>query len=114
DPATGLPNVEALAAKLSELGRSEGWVLTGIGIDRPEAIRTVIGNTGMDCLMTAACARLERALQTPVYLIAPETLAWLSAETEKEFIEKAESEFCNAFEISGQSVDVRCTIGVAG
>lgn len=113
DPATGLPNVEALVAKLSELDRSKGLVLTGIGIDRPEAIRSVIGNTGMDRLVKEACARLERALQTPVYLIAPETLAWLSAETEKEYAEKAESQFCNAFEISGQSVDVRCTMGVA-
>lgn len=113
EPTTGLANVEALAAKLSELECTEGLALNGISIDRSETIRSVIGSQGMDQLMKQTCERLERALETPIYLIAPDTLAWLSAKTDPENAERAEAQFRTSFEISGQNVDVRCTMGVA-
>ncbi|MFL6785942.1 MAG: putative bifunctional diguanylate cyclase/phosphodiesterase [Sphingomicrobium sp.] len=110
DAETGLPNERALSAAIGGTGMI---YVTAASIDRFEAIRSALSSTKVAALVREAAARIEQAVGSPVYRIAPDTLAWLSSDD-------PESECATVAESFGQPViagrtpiDVSWTFGMA-
>jgi len=114
DAETGLPNERALAAVLQELGQTEAS-LTAAAIDRFEPIRSAITATDVTQLMRQAAARIEQLVASPVYRVAPDTLAWTTehaADAERLCGEIAEA-FTRPIETPRAAIDVAWTFGLA-
>jgi EAL domain-containing protein (putative c-di-GMP-specific phosphodiesterase class I)/CHASE2 domain-containing sensor protein len=113
DLETGLPNERALVAAL-EVGDAR-LCLTAASIERFEAIRGALVTSDIADLVTQAAARIERVVGSPVYRLAPETLAWLTgAERDPESdCADVSDDFGLPVQIAAASIDIVWTYGLA-
>ena len=114
DAETGLANERALAMALDEAADANLCV-TSAAIERFEAIRNTIGSAAAADLITQASAIVEQAVGSPVYRVAPDTIAWLiPASTDPEPLCASVSEQLAEPVVTEKGpVDVRCTYGLA-
>jgi EAL domain-containing protein (putative c-di-GMP-specific phosphodiesterase class I)/CHASE2 domain-containing sensor protein len=112
DVETGLPNERALALALSEPAHEKVF-LTAAAIDRFEAIRSAMASADVSDLVVKAAARIERIIGSPVYRVAPDTLAWLSsADPERDCLEVSE-DFAKPVDTAQAAIDIAWTFGMA-
>jgi EAL domain-containing protein (putative c-di-GMP-specific phosphodiesterase class I)/CHASE2 domain-containing sensor protein len=112
DVETGLPNERALALALSEPAHEKVF-LTAAAIDRFEAIRSAMVSADVSDLVVKAAARIERIIGSPVYRVAPDTLAWLSsADPERDCLEVSE-DFAKPVDTAQAAIDIAWTFGMA-
>jgi EAL domain-containing protein (putative c-di-GMP-specific phosphodiesterase class I)/CHASE2 domain-containing sensor protein/GGDEF domain-containing protein len=114
DPDTGLPNELALGIALDDLALPEISV-TAAAVQRFEAIRSAAGSRDVAEMMTKAAERVAEVVRTPVYRIAPDTLAWVTpieADPEKLSTDIADG-FVQPISTGSGPIDVRWTFGMA-
>ena len=114
DPETGLPNERALAAALQEQ-RQTGTPLIAAAIDRFEPIRSAIAATDVAELIIRSAERIEAQVDSPVYRLAPDTLAWLAsvADEPERSCEQIAEAFARPVETPRAAIDVAWTFGLA-
>ena len=114
DADTGLPNQHALATAIDE-AEQHGLTLTAAAIERFEAIRGAVSSADVTQLVAQAATRIEQALGSPVYRIAPDTLAWLTpVEGDAESsIALVSERFGRPIESSTAAIDISLTCGIA-
>jgi len=112
DAQTGLPNERALAMALCEPSQTT-VALTAAAIDRFEAIRSAMASADVADLVAKAAARVEQIVGSPVYRVAPDTLAWLSfADPERDCAQVSEA-FTKPVETVQAAIDIAWTFGMA-
>ena len=115
DRESGLPNELALGAALAD-ARGSKVILAAAGFDRWDHIRDAIGTEALVELVLEASARIERATGQPVYRIAPDTLAWVLADSAGEPASAPDIAALMREPIQTRegAVDIHLTIGMDG
>jgi EAL domain-containing protein (putative c-di-GMP-specific phosphodiesterase class I)/CHASE2 domain-containing sensor protein len=114
DPATGLPNERALVAALDERHQDE-LSLTAASIERFDVIRSALPLAEVDDIVTRAASRIGCVTGSPVFRIAPDTLAWLTladANPEDECVKVSDC-FAQPVDTDQAPVDIAWTFGLA-
>ena len=114
DVDTGLPNERVLVEIVEQSGSLTGHAIAA-SIDRYEHIRSTIGTTAATQMLAETAARIEAAVGSPMYRIAPDTLAWLPPEDADpdKLATHVEALFANPVSTVSGPVDVRLTFGIA-
>jgi diguanylate cyclase len=112
DPETTLGNDRALCASLDEQGESKRHLVAAV-IDRFEAIRSALPSTDLANVVAEAATRIERVVDSPVYRIAPDTLAWIAAGDPDEDCGAVADSFAQPIGTRAGAVDVSCRFGIA-
>ena len=114
DPKTGLPNERALVAALDErIG--EKLSVTAASIERFDAIRSTLSLSEVEDVVTQAASRAACVTGSPVFRVAPDTLAWLTLDgqdPEEVCVEISES-FAQPVEMARAPIDIAWTFGLA-
>jgi len=112
DAETGLPNERALAAAVDEAANAK-ISLTAAAIDRFEPIRSALSSADVAELVRKAASRIEQVVGSPVYRIAPDTLAWLSIEDPEADCTKVSERFEQPVQTAKAAIDIGWTFGMA-
>jgi EAL domain-containing protein (putative c-di-GMP-specific phosphodiesterase class I)/GGDEF domain-containing protein len=112
DAETGLPNERALGAAVDEAANAK-ICLTAATIDRFEAIRSALSSADVANLVNKAATRIEQVVGSPVYRIAPDTLAWLSLEDPESECAEVSERFQRPVETAKAAIDIGWTFGLA-
>ena len=109
DVETGLPNERALSGAIDG---AEAVAVTAAAIDRFETIRSALSLTEVATLVREAAARIEQAVGSPVYRIAPDTLAWLSRRDPESGCATVSESFVQPVNTGRSAIDVSWTFGM--
>jgi len=114
DADTGLPNELALVEIVEQSGLTAGHAIAA-SIDRFELVRSTIGTTAATEMLMEASSRVEAAVGSQTYRIAPDTLAWLPPENADpdELAIQVAALFAEPVVTVSGPVDVRLTFGIA-
>ena len=114
DSETGLPNERALVAALDEMNR-EKLSVTAATIERFDAIRGTLSLAEVEDIVAKAASRINSAIGSPVFRIAPDTLAWLTLgdrDPEEDCV-KISGSFAQPIETDRAPIDIAWTFGLA-
>jgi len=114
DIETGLPNRRALVALIDD-SAGAGLHLTAAAIDRFELIRSALPSADVTALVGKAAERIEALVDSAVYRIAPDTLAWVvpAGSDPETACAKVAGSFDRPVDTGTSAVDVAWTFGLA-
>lgn len=116
DADSGLPNRSMLEKRLTE-ANAGSRVLVTAGIERFEAIRDGIGLAATNEMICNTAKSIARHVDSPIYRIAPDVLAWLMSDKEDPetapSLNDVQSALRNPVITTAGPIDVTLSLGLA-